>query len=238
MKNTKRGKKAEKTAQAPKSKGANGLIGWVSILVLIVLDLGSKTASQIADKLEEHITALTGNTNFPAASINPTLAALGSALISLRAAIVAAATGDRIKIEDRNRKQLLCEDLIRQLSYNILDISGGDIAKIESAAFRIRRRPSPPAPPAVVTGLKAKAMQVEGMVKLRWNRVVNKSAYVVEMATDPNGEWTVAQYCGKASLLLTDLTPGTRYYFRVYAFNTQGRGGTSGVENVHAPFTD
>lgn len=110
------------------------------ILVLIKLDLDSKTAVQIKERLERYISMLTGNPNFPTTS--PSIAQLTTAHDELADLILSASNGDRIQIELRDIKQKECEDLIRTLSYDIQHQSNGDAEKFTVQVLK-REMPKP-----------------------------------------------------------------------------------------------
>lgn len=203
------------------------------ILVLIKLDLDSKTAVQIKERLERYISMLTGNPNFPTTS--PSIAQLTTAHDELADLILSASNGDRIQIELRDIKQKECEDLIRTLSYDIQHQSNGDAEKIHSAGFETRNAKTPPTLPEQVLNLKVKTNAFDGQLQLRWKAVKYKLAYVVaatENPTDPKS-WNLLDKTGKANLVVKDLKPGVTYYFRVFAFNSLGDGPVSEVANGH-----
>ena len=65
----------------------------------------------------------------------------------------------------------------------------------------------------------------ENSLTVVWNEVDFAKGYRVEMRTDPEGDWEMAQIFGEASqttYVATDLVQGGYYEFRVHAFNDAG----------------
>ncbi len=201
------------------------------ILVLIKLDLNNLNAAKVAERLSIYKTMLTGNPDFPTTS--PSVAELDTALGQLTALMVSASNGDRLQIELRDQKQKECEDMIRQLGYDIQHQSHGDSEKIHSAGFETRKGKSPSELPAQAQGLKAKLGVFPGTIKLRWRAVKLRSGYVVQMTTTPadSNSWSTIHKGGKVTFEVTGLQPATVYYFRVFAFNSLGDGPVSDICN-------
>ena len=65
-------------------------------------------------------------------------------------------------------------------------------------------------------------MDIEGQPKLKWNRVHGAKSYVVECATSPSGQWVQVTVTTRISCPATNLTPGTKHWFRVRAGRSGG----------------
>lgn len=64
--------------------------------------------------------------------------------------------------------------------------------------------------------------KVSGTIKLEWKPATGANAYHVQVATDPNFKWLVAEehFDKTNSFSFTKGEPGKKYYWRVAAFNT------------------
>ena len=79
-------------------------------------------------------------------------------------------------------------------------------------------------PPQNLLGI---ATDIEGQTKLKWNLVRGAKSYIVECATSPDGPWVQVTVTTRISCLATNLTPGTKYWFRVRAVGAAGLSGWS-----------
>lgn len=90
---------------------------------------------------------------------------------------------------------------------------------------------APQTVPAKPTGLEATPLS-SSRVLLNWiDKSDDESGFVVQRTTDPSFRTGITEYrvgANVASLLLTDQSPTTRFYYRVRAFNTAGNSAFSG----------
>jgi hypothetical protein len=205
------------------------------LLVLIKWDLGNSSAETILARLRLYILKLTGNADFLV--INPTLVQLQTMADALALAIDKAKSGDRDRIEDRDILQVQAEDMIRELAWDIQKKSDGDAQKIHSTGFPTRKGKSPSAIPGQVINLTAKA-NGEGKIKLRWKKMPGALGYFIQASTQignpgppPIPNWELVGKSYRVTFDLDSLTPGTMYYFRVYASNQLGDGEKSEIAN-------
>ena len=105
--------------------------------------------------------------------------------------------------------------------------------------MRLSGDPPPAAgAPAAPTGLTVSASTtVVNALNVSWkDNATNETAYKVERSTD--GKTFYAQAGGGSNMTFyrnTGLTPGKRYYFRVYAVNAAGRSAYSNVGSAVVP---
>lgn len=64
--------------------------------------------------------------------------------------------------------------------------------------------------------------KLSGPAKLEWKAATGANAYHIQIATDPNFKWLVTDehFVKTTSFEFTKTTAGTRYFWRVAAFNT------------------
>jgi hypothetical protein len=103
-----------------------------------------------------------------------------------------------------------------------------------------KTKPPPPPPtgtPAAPTNLTATASTTAtGTISLKWNdNASNESGYKVERSTDGANFYPLAGTgVNGTSNTNTGLTPGRRYYYRVYAWNAQGNSDYSNIASAVA----
>ena len=198
----------------------------------VKLGIKGLTPSALVEKGRTLETACIGNPNF-------------TFPITLLPAILAACTA----LEDANKKVLenggKSDHLIRRQRYRDLALlikdlagivqgqSGGDLEKINSAAFQVRK-PGTPAPlPGTPGKFEAVLTLLEGNVKLRWKSDRTVQFYLVEML-DKDGIWSQVGTTTKSSFTHEGLTSGQSYTFRTYAVNAAGAGPLSDKVTVKA----
>ena len=80
-----------------------------------------------------------------------------------------------------------------------------------------------------ISGLTAAAGELTGEVILGWNAVKNASGYTVEKE---NEQWEQVDFVKNPKCIITGLTPGNSYIFRVSSVCSSGSGRLSGTINI------
>lgn len=84
-----------------------------------------------------------------------------------------------------------------------------------------------------VSGLTAAAGELTGEVILKWKAVKNASGYTVEISNEKDNEnWEQVDFVKNPKCIITDLTPGHSYIFRVSAVSGSSRRKQSGTLNI------
>jgi hypothetical protein len=112
------------------------------------------------------------------------------------------------------------------LASHLEGAAGGDAAKLATTGYEVRTAP------ALIGDLAAPAKLVvstnghEGVMKLRWPKVRGVKSWVVERTTNVNDAttWEQVVLTTQASFQDAGLLPGTKYWYRVAAVGTVGRG--------------
>ena len=99
--------------------------------------------------------------------------------------------------------------------------SGGDLAKILSAAFGVQADATPTTSMEKPYDVYATMGDNPGEIDLSCHAVPKTKSYIIEMRqhsdTAAPGPWTQAKISGRSSATLTGLTSGTKYAFRIRA---------------------
>jgi len=151
------------------------------------------------------------------ATPNPPLVDIEAAKNALAdAAVNAQAGGIELTLAKNNAEDVL-DDQITQLSSYVQNISGGDPAIILQAGMDVRKEPSPIPTPEQVQNLDAFPTRTEGEIQLDWNPLGRNFFYQVEMFVedDDTGFWSKLTVSSKSKFLVTGLSTGTVYRFRV-----------------------
>jgi hypothetical protein len=191
------------------------------------LNLRGLSTLQKVQKTNDIVAALTGNTNYT--TPNPTLAAVTASSDGLSSAF-SAREDARMALEEKQTLLENTEDghdtLLNLLMAYVENASGGDEAKILSAGFEVKGRPTPVGEMPQVDGLDCAIGDAEGRVILRWKSIKGAKSYEVQTCPDPISAagWKAAGITTRASLTLDGLPTGGRCWFRVRAIGSAGPG--------------
>jgi hypothetical protein len=164
------------------------------------------------------VTKMTGNINFTTPT--PTLVQVDDAREKLDLAIMEAASGDHAKVQARVLAEAELDDIIVRLSQYVNTVANGDVMKILSSGFELRKPSEPIGPLPAPTGLEARTGAQPGEVDLRWDPVEGAYMYLVFVnTTDPDveAEWKQLDHSAQASYDATGLEPAKHIWFRVNA---------------------
>lgn len=172
-------------------------------------------------------TKMDGNAIYPAPA--PTLASLKDTAAALSNAMTRAADL-RQKSLVATMEQDAAEDALDSaftlLGAYVESASKGVEADILSSGMGVKSTAtaagnlSAPGPVAATTG------DTSNEVDLGWPRLHGAKSHVIQYATDPNapdGDWKYGTSSTKSSCTIGNLTPGTRYWFRVAATGSAGQ---------------
>ncbi len=197
--------------------------------------LSGLNAAALVTKTNNIVAAMTGNASFPTPT--PDLTAITAANTELKDAVEASVFGDKRSIQERDQKQAIVLDLVRQLAVYVTLIGNGDGTILSSSGFELRRLPEPMPPLLRPLSFVANRGMHEGTADLEWKSVRGSQSYIVEVSTsDPTvgtGNWTTAAITTKVKLRIENLTKGTYYWYRVMAV---GRNSTSAYSDVSLLF--
>jgi hypothetical protein len=204
----------------------------------IKLNLRNLSPTETVAKARQIVTGLMGNPGFttphPALSQIMTAADdVETAVTDLQTARQAVATKQSVQQD----KLDILGGLLRQSAAYIESIAGKDETLIISTGLSVRSTTT--STPTVTTpaSLTASTGEHEGEIRLSWGKVKSAKSYIIERSPDPptNTSWTHAAVSPKASVSISGLTSGTRYWFRVAAVMAGGQSGWSDPATKIAP---
>lgn len=189
------------------------------------------TPEEILERADAHITALTGNADFPTPV--PTLVQQQADRDVLAAANVAVLNNggkqDRLAQAAAVKK---VKSNIKILAGYVQATSAGDPVKIASAGFATRKVPQPPVPMPAPGNVRLQITRMAGELKAIWGGVPDKHIYELQLnGGDPLVEesWDTTLLLGDNQHLFTGLTSHRPYSVRVRAIGSLGVGPWSDV---------
>jgi hypothetical protein len=204
----------------------------------VKLNLRSLSTTEKVAKARQIVSALTGNADF--ATPQPSLAQVTAAADNLETAYAEAQTARQTAVTKtsimRDREDAL-EGILRQLAAYIESVSGDDDTKILSAGVSVKSPTIASSEVTAPTGLSTSQGDHDGEIDLTWDKVRNAKSYIVERSSDPPSatSWKHETVSLKSSATISNLTSGTRYWFRVAAVMSGGQSGWSDPSTKIAP---
>lgn len=166
------------------------------------------------------VTLMTGNANFPTPDIQLTVIKDKTDLLEQK--LIASLNDGKAEKAELHRVEKEWDNLMRYEALYVDRIADGDEAIIKGAGFNVSRQPVTNSKPE----LWAETGDKPGTVKLRRQAVQGAKSYVWQYCINafPESEslWIFADATSKATVILENLTPVTRYWFRVAAVTTEG----------------
>lgn len=196
----------------------------------IRLNLRNLTVTEKIARGRQIVAAMTNNASFPSpqpplADVNTAVDDLEKSFASVQAAKSEVAT--RVVTQDNADTKLV--QTLTQLAGYVESVAGKDDAMITSAGMETKSSRSAPTVPVVPQGLSATAGDHDGEIYLAWKPVSNARSYALEFSLDPAtaGSWTHVGIATSANKVISGLTTGKRYWFRVAAVGAVGQSGWS-----------
>jgi Fibronectin type III domain len=184
--------------------------------------------SNVAAFATSVINAMTGNASFP--SPTPPLATVSADLAAYEAAEALVLTRVKGAAVTRNAKYLVLHTDLQHLMGYAQQVADADPVNaqsiLESAGFSVRKTVLQPK-----SALKVEAGSVPGSVKLTAKAVDHRASYEWQYSTDQK-TWTNAPSTLPAKTVITGLTSGTVYSFRVRGVTKTGEGPFSQVVQI------
>jgi len=175
------------------------------------------------------VTAMTNNASFP--SPTPPLTEVTTRLDELEQAfslVQSAKSEVTTRVANQVNAEARVDQALTQLGGYVESVAGRDHALITSAGMETKAAPSSPTLPGVPQAVTANAGDHDGEINLFWKAVPNARSYTIDSSLDPAaGSWTHVGIATSASKVITNLSSGKRYWFRVAAVSAGGQSGWS-----------
>jgi hypothetical protein len=146
---------------------------------------------------------------------------------------------ERCFLQKINMELNICEnDLdkkITLLAAYVESKAKGDVDAIHSAGMEVRSDSVPVGIPGRVVIRSVRETQNSGEIKLNWEKVRGSKFYNIEIKDSQDSNWRLYDSTTKTKILITDLESGTKYWFRVQASGSAGKGEYSDPVFKHAP---
>lgn len=193
----------------------------------VKLSLVGLSESDRVAKLQDVVTHMTGNANFP--TPNPTLASVQTRITAASAAItaaIAAVTAARMANQEKRDALDAVDNDYRLLGLYVENAADGDEAKIASAGFELRAPAAPVGIPTAPGNVVATAGEFPGQLVLRWDPVTGSVIYEIQTTANPMSEssWVSRGTSTKTSGSVSGLTSGEHCWSRVRAIGSAGPG--------------
>ena len=203
------------------------------------LELKDKTVAEKIALGANHITSMTGNAAYPQPTRVPTDAQYQTAqddLVAANAAVDAAETAWRQKIQDRNAKEEAWMVLTTARANNCEAVTPNDLVALASTGFPLRASAGPVGSLPAPGDLRATASDLDGQIDLRCKSVPGASSYEWQCRLhDGNPPWSALKTSTTVKVSATGLTGGLIYAFRVRAIGSAGPGAWSDEATERAP---
>lgn len=189
----------------------------------IKIDFARKTIPQQIERARDITGKLTANPGF--VTPNPTIPEIVLITDKLEDAYIAALNGGKDKKAKMRVERKALLKGIGTLAAYVQTTSGGDETLILSTGFSVCKQPEPVGTPATPQDVKVFAAVKEGELEIVWSPVKTAKSYVVQFVKDPLNEtgFTPVDIVTKAGVVIKDLEPGAKYWFRVLAVNSKGK---------------
>ncbi len=182
----------------------------------IIINYGRLGDTELEQKTQEILAALTGNAAFP--TPQPPLADVQTALDEFEAAMLAAANRDHIKIELKNLKREALLAQLNRLAQYVQVSSDGGMEKMLSSGFDLSKTRGPVGPLPKPSGFKVSAIGT-GTMKLSLNAIDGADNYQYEYRKADSENWQM-QILSKSRVSISGLESGMEYLFRVTALGS------------------
>jgi hypothetical protein len=196
----------------------------------IRLNLKNLSVTEKIPKGRQIVTAMTHNSSFP--NPTPALTEVTAALDELTQAfalVQSAKSEVSTRVVTQNNVEAKLDQALTKLAGYVESVAGRDDQLITSVGMETKASRSAPTLPTVPQALSASAGEHEGEVNLSWKAVPNARSYTIESTQDPATAtgWTHVGVATSASRVISNLTSGKRYWFRVAALSAGGQSGWS-----------
>jgi len=183
--------------------------------VLVSFSNNNYSDAELLVKASDVIKGVTNNSNFPTPL--PALDEVEAARVAFRDALAAANSGLHEAVAEKNEKRKVLEELLHDLAVYVNQTAKGDEKILLSSGFEMAKKAEAAGPLDAPENVQVHPAKSKGTVEVTCNRVAHANSYSIEYRnlTTPNG--TATAFATKPKVLITGLTSGNQYAFRVLA---------------------
>ncbi|WP_243349413.1 fibronectin type III domain-containing protein [Parabacteroides sp. FAFU027] len=195
----------------------------------ILNNLEKLNDSALSTMAQHIINSLTGNSYFPA--LTPSLDEVTTVKKEFDDSLIAAQTGDRVKIAIKNEKRTNLIDILHRLARCVEMVANGNRSILLSSGFEVSKERSSTTELEIPENLKIMDGNASGEIYVCCDSVQGARSYVFEYTLDPlanESSWT-SQTTTKSEFIIKGLIPGKKYWVRVIAI------GSNDQRTVSAP---
>ena len=206
----------------------------------IKLGLNNLTVSEKLQFIATLIDRINGNAYFPdpATLLDEVIVARDGVQVSLTAREAAQAAA-KAGTEELSQREEVVDKALNELARKVELIAHGDAVILESAGFNtyVPGKQGPVGPMPEVTNLSLKTGTHQDELQANWNSIPEASNYVVEYTVAPiyDPHWVQAGMPTASKFLIKGLESGTKYWVRVAANASSGKGPWSDPATMFAP---
>jgi hypothetical protein len=192
------------------------------------------SGSDFLTKAGNIVNSLRRNPNFPEPWIAQvgTFDNLNAVFTAYQKSYAAAIKGDRDRIEERKAARAALETHLKMLAPYLEAVAAGDIAKLSSTGYDLRRNITRSARPerlSAPTDFTVKHGKLSGQIVLHTARLQGAKSYVAEYTDgdphNPETVWVGTNTFSRCSMMeVNGLVRGKAYWFRVCGVNGAGYG--------------
>ena len=163
---------------------------------------------------------------------NPTMTAFGTVITTLQTKLTArdnAMEAAKAATADLHAAEAAYNTAVTQLAAYAENITAGDVVKLESGGFEVRKQATPTNVLDAVQHLVLTVNGYPGMLHARWDVLQGAKVYEVQLSLDPVTEanWKSIKPSVSSTTTIENLTSATRVWVRVRGL----------VKDIEGPFS-
>lgn len=184
----------------------------------------STVAGRILKAMQEPATAA----SFP--DMYPDLVTLDQVVNDyIRKHEIASRRGSALEISQKDESKAALLDALKNLANHVNDVAKGQLSLLLSTGMILASQASTLLVPLVTERIQLRDGRISGQMRLDFKKVVGAWEYEIEIgqSTEPDGTPLydrLVTTTSSRSNVLSDFTPGIRYYVRIRARNGRGLG--------------
>ncbi|MCL4641362.1 MULTISPECIES: fibronectin type III domain-containing protein [Olivibacter] len=187
----------------------------------------SKRDAEILQNALTILQAMTSNTNFPEPS--PSLTEVQDAVTDYQEKLAKASQkGSPLDVSIKNESKEGLGSVLKRLAFYVNSVAEGNMPMLLSSGFSLSAQPIAGLIPPIPTRLRLTDGPLSGQIRFDFDKIAGRVIYEYSNAKerDESGMfvWSDRKTTTSTRNILSGLQPGTTYYVRVRAVNSNGPG--------------